>query len=777
MKICPFVDGSKIGTHTAASREGLAQRLKDIQEQQNQSPFRDVFEKTFIYFTALQRQGCASPPHEPTIYIGDEAAARENRNAHQVREQRGHSGKETCNGRLLFRYTASGRAFIQCEHYNRNLNIDHFIDFRPGNGLLNSTYLEALFLGDKNLIEEFEEDAAIIHGVGPRVQCSSIANYSTIKVNCSFEHRSASGILENPEMVICPCPVKFRIYEPLPDYREECPWVLVVCPGEHSHPIPIPSKTPPSIRAEIFQLLDSLESDLSDLTPRRFLRHPSVKIFLKKRLPRLLNPMLLDLHPSLGNRDHLRGYIKLVQDKKFPAGTGWEGIINLKKQQDETIPQDERYIRYIAEIPALGQLASTDDPTDDVEDSPTPFRIIICMSKNNSIRLSKAHYVQSDIGFKRIAGYQEFELGGLDPTTRISNISTYCRIYLNRQTAEAHRLIFHKIDEIVEIDTGHRLKWRHIHSKGPTSAEAVGIYHIAVDQHGGQAKGFGLYLKDIAASVPRMAELHEPQRLLQDLDEYEHLRRILRLCRVHFLRNIQQCGVSNDVRQKMRSLLCMEHPNWDTTIREIEGEGGKAAKDWVADKVRSKFAFSGICWAKSFIPREIWQIGDETSNIIESLHSDVNREGLSCTLLGGIIKGQHFDTLKEKTLENLISTGVRPSYHRGHISESVTRSLKRKSEATHKILEKQDQDIVHQNKKIKRALEGVTATHEELERFVQGSSNHLVINRAEKKREKAMASYKKAVEMSTEKIGTGSGKVGLLLPPLPDRPHSGNSTM
>jgi len=73
--------------------------------------------------------------------------------------------------------------------------------------------------------------------------------------------------------------------------------------------------------------------------------------------------------------------------------------------------------------------------------------------------------------------------------------------------------------------------------------------------------------------------------------------------------------------------------------------------DWVADKVRSKFAFPGICWARSFIPWEIWQVGDETSNIIESLHSDVNRKGLSCTLLGGITKGQHFDTLKEKTLE------------------------------------------------------------------------------------------------------------------------------
>lgn len=90
--------------------------------------------------------------------------------------------------------------------------------------------------------------------------------------------------------------------------------------------------------------------------------------------------------------------------------------------------------------------------------------------------------------------------------------------------------------------------------------------------------GLGLYLKDIATLVPPVADLHEPYRLLQDLDEYEHLRHILRLCRVHFLRNIQQCSVPDNVRKKMRSLLCMEHSHWDATIEEIEREGGKAAK-------------------------------------------------------------------------------------------------------------------------------------------------------------------------------------------------------
>lgn len=122
------------------------------------------------------------------------------------------------------------------------------------------------------------------------------------------------------------CGVIFKIYEPLPEYREQCPWALVVSSGIHTHPIPIPSKTPPLIRSEILTLLRSIETDLPDLTPRRFLRHPTLKAYLYQRLPGIHNPMISDIHPSLANRDHLRVYIDLVREEIYPKGTGWEGM-------------------------------------------------------------------------------------------------------------------------------------------------------------------------------------------------------------------------------------------------------------------------------------------------------------------------------------------------------------------------------------------------------------------------------------------------------------------
>jgi hypothetical protein len=67
---------------------------------------------------------------------------------------------------------------------------------------------------------------------------------------------------------------------------------------------------------------------------------------------------------------------------------------------------------------------------------------------------------------------------------------THCRVYLNRQTAAAHQLVFQQVEAIIEKDTGESLKWRHLHAKSPD--ELVGILQWAGDQHGGQAKGIAI---------------------------------------------------------------------------------------------------------------------------------------------------------------------------------------------------------------------------------------------------------------------------------------------
>jgi hypothetical protein len=92
----------------------------------------------------------------------------------------------------------------------------------------------------------------------------------------------------------------------------------------------------------------------------------------------------------------------------------------MKREQDRSLPPEDAYIRYMEEIPSLGMTYDPDD--DEVEDSDQsfPFRIAICMTREGSLRLLTAKYLQSDIGFRRIVGFKEFELGGLERDSRTS---------------------------------------------------------------------------------------------------------------------------------------------------------------------------------------------------------------------------------------------------------------------------------------------------------------------------------------------------------------------
>ena len=92
------------------------------------------------------------------------------------------------------------------------------------------------------------------------------------------------------------------------------------------------------------------------------------------------------------------------------------GLCHLKEVQDNTLDSGLHYIRYIEEIPDATLVAHDEDEPDEIKE---PLRIIICMTKISSRRLAQAQYLQSDIAFKRVAGFFEFEIGGLEPNAKL----------------------------------------------------------------------------------------------------------------------------------------------------------------------------------------------------------------------------------------------------------------------------------------------------------------------------------------------------------------------
>lgn len=93
-----------------------------------------------------------------------------------------------------------------------------------------------------------------------------------------------------------------------------------------------------------------------------------------------------------------------------------QGLLHLKERQDTELPAAEHYIRYAPDVPFLSSVIHNEDDIDSAAGD--PIRIIICMSKASSARLLEAQFLQSDIGFKHIVGFQEFELGGRDYGSR-----------------------------------------------------------------------------------------------------------------------------------------------------------------------------------------------------------------------------------------------------------------------------------------------------------------------------------------------------------------------
>jgi hypothetical protein len=94
------------------------------------------------------------------------------------------------------------------------------------------------------------------------------------------------------------------------------------------------------------------------------------------------------------------------------------GLCYLKECQDRDLVPELHYIQYVGEI-SVGTLAIHED--DDPNEMGESLRIIVCMTKESSRRLLRAQYVQSDIAFKRVAGFLEFEIGGWNENAKIGS--------------------------------------------------------------------------------------------------------------------------------------------------------------------------------------------------------------------------------------------------------------------------------------------------------------------------------------------------------------------
>ncbi|KAF5382081.1 hypothetical protein D9615_004312 [Tricholomella constricta] len=396
------------------------------------------------------------------------------------------------------------------------------------------------------------------------------------------------------------------------------------------------AQTPPILSNLLESLFRNMGWKLADVTPRKALLDSNFMFALRKHLgwQRLVDPTLSDLHPSLGNLDYVRRHIDVLRAELFPSGTGWSGALHLLSEHN-TLPLEERYVRCVE--------AHTIEKNKE-------FRLVICMSPAMSCRLLKCKRPTIDTSFKRLHGWQEFEIETWDAERMRSVVVT--RAFTTSQSAEAHCILFRRLFEIATADTGLPVQFYYIHGDGFETWIA--------DAHKGQALGLGRFCQLLCQPLDRFCRYDGKQRL-RDLDPYEHLRRFFRICITHFKRNINDIRryISKDVRIAMLSLASSQpHACLEETLRFIEA-GGQKAKAWLNDKrTGSKFVLPAVYQPMSLIPIQFWKASASTSNGNEQAHRNINRDGINLTMLAGIMRGMQYDGRAMASLELHASLGV-----------------------------------------------------------------------------------------------------------------------
>ncbi|KIJ44892.1 hypothetical protein M422DRAFT_251516 [Sphaerobolus stellatus SS14] len=248
--------------------------------------------------------------------------------------------------------------------------------------------------------------------------------------------------------------------------------------------------------------------------------------------------------------------------------------------------------------------------------------------------------------FKRLHQWQEFKIEAwFDEYNRLIVVA---RTFTTSQITEEHKLLFSRIFDIMEQETGETVRFRYIHGTG---------YEIFMaDGHKGQALGLGLFCKELCKNTDWRCKV-EPHRRLCDLTPYEHLARFYRYCFVHFTKNVTELKnfISTEVIHAMMSLASAE------PLKDLPGTLQIILnRAWLKDKQEgSPFALPALYQPLSKIPLDIWKVSLTTLNGNEQAHRSINRDGAKLTMLAGIMNGMQYDARAMRDLFVLLEYRIR----------------------------------------------------------------------------------------------------------------------
>ncbi|KIJ45034.1 hypothetical protein M422DRAFT_251232 [Sphaerobolus stellatus SS14] len=228
---------------------------------------------------------------------------------------------------------------------------------------------------------------------------------------------------------------------------------------------------------------------------------------------------------------------------------------------------------------------------------------------------------------------------------------TISRIYCNRETRQAFRLIWGGWLNALEKATGKRLKMKVIHKEGKLGT-------MLMDGSAPQIQGLGDVL--IKENNPSVSGIHT-------MDAMRIVIPLVRTCDWHFKHNLDPLSevLTKEEMDRIRLFrFLITQEEMDEFIEWASTHEEKKLRDWIANKVAHPWYIPSLCRHFSQIPQLDWDLSPADNNLNETSHPATNKAtGIGLTLVEVIETTKPYDLQVYTDRKKLDETCVQRNLH------------------------------------------------------------------------------------------------------------------
>ncbi|PBK62050.1 hypothetical protein ARMSODRAFT_1025177 [Armillaria solidipes] len=439
--------------------------------------------------------------------------------------------------------------------------------------------------------------------------------------------------------------------------RKECPYSHITDDGEpvtgHLVQRPCPA------RIKIYAPVSQEGRDMYAKAVKEYgvTGASAVKVDSARTTKNLMGDSPADYDPALANNRQRAKIIRHVRKSKHPYGTDIEGVFARQLKDSHELPAEKRYIHEI----------HISDPESDAGN------VIVTMFAELAELFHRARTTLHDNTYKHIQDPKWKEWEVVVWNSRLNRRMTVARLYMDRETRSAFRLVWRLLWDTVKRITHREVRFKALHGDGITT--------ILVDGSHPQIMGCGDDL------VQRNLEILESHRLFSDEDPASIVTRIMRICLVHLDRNFDKLAhhLTREEKEMVCSIRHLEDPNkvleyWDWCKSNINPH----IRDWSANKKGQPYFVALINEHHTKIPEEDWYLSPSDTNMNESAHPYTNlRTGTHLTLADGIESARIHDLSKQNknTVIQRHNENLRRRFNAGRWTQEINQDITTLSQA------------------------------------------------------------------------------------------------